>query len=697
MRCHLVLACVVAAMVLGCLHAPVEERLSLHNGETLEGPAQLEKDVFLLEDGTRVPRREVESIHFQTAGREALEGTGALASGGLTPLAQGLLARGQALGQAYPGVPGVILVDDGEFVYRDDGTSTYRYHFAGLVLKEDAKGWAQVSVGFTEGRSRVTVLFGRSVAPDGTVESIAPDALQVGAPSQEMAFFNPNRKVLSGLIPGLDVGSVVEYAYESERYNPDDPRLFSPGYFFQSGYPVVLSRARVTVPKDTPFHHVTHNFPNGVSGEPLVENVDGNTVFTWLLEDVPPLPQEPQMPPERDLVPMMSSSIFRDWDEVFAFEAALQERRIALTPEIEVQVEAITRGAASVEEKLARLYHWLQTNTRYVSIKGSLGSGMSGHTAQETFENRYGDCTDKAILFATMCQAIGVECYPITLLTNVTGQAVTEIPTIDGNHCINEVVLDGRSFYLDTTAQNFRYPYFRPDDHGATAMNAIRGDLRTIPVPDPSDNSRVSRLTLSLNADGDLKVQTSNEYTGTIEAGIRGYWKTVREDNRRLRMSEYVNSISPGGVLEDFTLSDLDDLSQQLTMAIDYALPRHAVRAKDLMYLRVPTLEREYTEVALDTRQFPIQYMTSEQRILEVDLRLPKGYRTKWLPPPLSFSSPYLEFDAAYEDHGDRVSYHETFRRLKRIVPVEDCPAYRDALRAIAAFSKKEIFLIQGD
>jgi len=694
----------VALMLTGCAHLPVPkaggavtETLRFYQGEDvadIEG-LTFNGETFKAGQGRTFARNDVQAVLFARKGNA---GAAAGKDGGadeLSPLAQSLLDRGQALAQAYPGVGGVILVDDGGFVYRADGTSTYRYHFAGQVLKEEMQAWAQVSYGFTEGRSRVRVLSARAVNPDGTVHVLPPDALDVGSPSEDMAFFNPNRKVLSGVIPGVEVGSIVEYEYEFENYNPEDPRLFSPGYYFQGREPVVFSRVSVRLPKDVPFNYVTRRFPEGLSDEPAIEDHGGERTYTWVAENMPPIVPEPLMPPEHDVVPMMDSSIFKDFKESFALLAELQKPRMQLTPEIQAKVDEIAAGAATIDDRIAAIYYWVQENTRYISIKGGLGSGMSGHTAAETFENRYGDCTDKAILFGTMCQAIGVTSYPIIVTTNDEGTATTEIPSFGGNHCISEVVVGDRNFYLDSTAQNYRYPYFRADDHGVFAINAIRGDIRQIPVPPPSDNQRKSHLDVTLDANGDVVVRTRNAYTGNIEAGVRGFWKQTREDNREARMADYVNSVSPGAVLEDFTLSDLADLRVPLTMSIDYTIPQHAIRAKDLMYLRLPTLDQDYGEVALESRRYPIVYYTTEEQILEIDLALPRGFRAKWMPPPLEIRTPYVEYDGRYEKADGKILFRQTFRRLERVVPVEEYPAYRDALRAIAEFSKKEIFVME--
>lgn len=684
-------------LLAGCVHAPVTEKLTSYQGEVVEAAKALTFDGVQFNGAgpDPVPRRDVQFIEWAVADSKKSATDGPAGAGGLTPLARSLIDRGRAMAQAFPGVGGVILVDDGVFTLLPDGTNTYRYHFAGLVLKEDMKSWAQISLGFTAGRSRMKLLFARIVAADGTVHTLDPAALEEGSPSENASFFNPNRKVMSGLIPGVEVGAIVEYAYEFEAYNPEDPRIFFPGWYFQGTEPVVFSRVKVTVPQDSPFHSITYQFPQGVDTAPAVEEDGRGRTYTWVLEDVPPFVEEPWMPPQPDVSPRMEGSVFADFADSFGFQRKLQEVRIKLTPEIEAKVAEITDGAQDTDAKLARLYHWIQENTKYISIKGSLSAGWSGHTAQETFDNRYGDCTDKSILFVTMCKAIGVTAYPIILKTNDAGRGVTEIPTIEGNHCITEIEFDDRRFYLDTTSQNYRYPYFRPDDHDAVAINAIRGDFQNIPVPPPEDNARHSQLTIYLEDNGDIRAETRNRYTGGVEAGIRGFWKSTREDSRPLRMADYVNSICPGAKLDDFTLFNLEDLSGQLSMNIDYNVPRYAIRAKDLMYLRLPTLERDYAEVALETRRHPIQYNTTELRGFDFRIVLPKGFRALWLPPTLEIDSPYLSFKAAYEDQGDVILFHETFRRLKRIVPVVDYPEYRDQLRAIAAFSKQEVFLTQ--
>ena len=676
--------------------APVLEDLVLFKGDPVEaaGKVKFDGQNFAVPGRGPVSRNDVQLIEFRLPDNRQ-QGAAEADPEALSPLAQSKLAAAGETGKQFPGVPGIVLVDDGEFTLRPDGSNTYRYHFAGLVLKEEQKGWAQVSVGFTEGRSRARILYARSVSPDGIVSTLSPDEIKVASPTQEMVFFNPHLKTLSGVVRGVEVGSVVEYEYEHDYYNPEDPRLFSPGFQFQGAEPVLFSRVKVYVPSGTTYNYMTRNFPDPALAEPVVEEKDGVKTYCWTLENMAPITSEPAMPPTEDIVPMMESSIFKSHQEVYDLLRQLQAARMVPTAQIEAAVNQITDGANLIDDKIARIYHWVQEKTRYISIKGSLGAGFSGHTADETFENRYGDCTDKAILFATMLKVVGVDSYPLIVQTNDAGTAITEIPTLSGNHCINEICVGDRSFYLDTTAQDYRYPYFRSDDHDIFALNAIRGDIKRIPVPMPSDNRRLSRLNVKLSPEGDVEVKTNTEYNGSVEAGVRGFWKSAREDSRPMLMAQYVNSISPGAILDNFTLSKLEDLIEPLVMTLDYRLPGHAIRTGGVMYLTMPTLERDYAEVSLESRKFPIQYMTTEERILEIDLAMPEGFKAKWLPAALEINNPYLDYSAKYEERDGHVVFRESFQRLQRIVPVKDYATYRDALRSISAFSKQEIFLTE--
>jgi transglutaminase-like putative cysteine protease len=532
--------------------------------------------------------------------------------------------RAQAAAEKHPGVESVLCLDYGQDTLTPEGQHTWRYHALVLVLTEEGREAADIQLGFTEGRSRRRVLFARSISPVGKSLWLDPATLKISTPAQEQRHLDTRRRVLSGRVPGVQVGSLVEYAHEYVLYNPDVPDYFFPGYYFQGETPYLDSIIDVRVPAGRSLNWTTKHVPEGAR-EPTRSTRGEYDVYRWAMHDQPPLVPEPSMPDKTDVVPQVHGSLFQDWDDLHQRTGGYQTERIEVTPEIQKLAEQIVGDATTADAKLARIYHWVQRKINYMSIKASRASGWAGHHATETLENGYGDCTDKAIVFASLAKAAGIRSYPVILKTNTEGAAVTDIPMPDANHCINVAYPDGKRRFLDATAENYRYPYFRADDHGVKAVIHIPGEITDIPVPPPDHNLRQSRQTLTLQPDGSAVCVERNAYTGPYEARVRGFWRSVPPTLHPRMMQQYLQRRCPGALCTDFELSDLDDLSEQLTMGIDYKVPGLATKTRDLYIVSPPGFDRQFPEAALQERTYAIEHQTSAGYETTVEVTPPEG------------------------------------------------------------------------
>jgi hypothetical protein len=111
------------------------------------------------------------------------------------------------------------------------------------------------------------------------------------------------------------------------------------------------------------------------------------------------------------------------------------------------------------------------------------------------------------------------------------------------------------------------------------------------------------------------------------------------------------------------------------------------------MIFAVPNFEMRFAEVSLEKRKFDIEYRTSALRTEHIDIKLPKGYMVKYLPPALRVQSPYIEFEIIYDQQGEDIEITRKLAILKRTVPVEDYDSYKKDLEKIAFSGKQKIFL----
>ncbi len=608
-----------------------------------------------------------------------------------------ILDRAHEAQAAFPDGEGIVLLDDGTDTLTQDGRQIYRYHFLGLVLTPKTIDWAQIAIGFEEERERVTIPLARCIAPDGTIAAADPAAVQVAEQKGDSTSFG-RAKVATLVVPQVTVGSIVEYVYEKETFDPFDKNIFEPSWSFQGAQPYWESILHIVLPEGKEVVYTSRNMPAGTE-KPTIETKEGRTTYAWRLEKLPGIVTEPDAPDTGDIVPRVGASIIKDWKYIYDWASGLEKQRMVATPELKAKVEELTGGAKDIDEKIARLYHFLQRDIRYVSIKGSMSSGWSGHPAAETFANHYGDCIDKSILLSTMLGVIGVDAYPVTIKTNDKETAIRDIPCLDANHAITEVHMGDRIFYLDPTHTDYRYPYFRADDHGVTAVNEILGTIRTIEVPPPDWNWNDYTVDVDLDVSGTAKVHVLAKYQGDYEAGVRANWRAVPERERAVRFQQYVARIVPGAKLLSWTMPDLDDLTKALQMEYTYQAERFWTEAGPIRILEVPGLTYVFAEAALTTRKYDVEFDTTKKTTHHVSIHLPQGFRAKALPGAADFSqtTPYAAYKGSYEEKDGTVVFTDDFERRARVVPAKDYAGYRGFCQSVSRFAAQKMFLIKRE
>ncbi|MFW6163373.1 MAG: DUF3857 domain-containing protein, partial [Planctomycetota bacterium] len=350
--CLVVGLCLVAACT-----APREQGptfvVTTWKGESLAGPLAVSEEAVRV-GGETVPRTAVKQV-VQKKGGIAAEAR----PEGFQPLPDADLAayrtRAQAAAKKHRGVKSILCLDYGEDSLMPNDDRLYRYHALVLVLKEEGREVADLTLGFREGRSTRRVFFARSIAPDGTVRWLAPSRMEVSTPSQAEQFVDTRRRVLSGRIPGVAVGSLVEFAYEYLNYRPEEPDYFFPSWFFAGEEPVLDSIVTMRVPKGRRLNWTTRNVPPEAR-EPQRSTEGDHEVYRWAMHDQPPLDPEPSMPDKADVVPVVHCSLFFDWDKLHERIGGFQRERIEVTPKIDKLAKEIVGDAKTDDEKVARIY-----------------------------------------------------------------------------------------------------------------------------------------------------------------------------------------------------------------------------------------------------------------------------------------------------------------------------------------------------
>lgn len=666
-------------------------RIELHSGKTIDTQVlEFNNDVLTTADDT-IGRGEIKEIVFSTQGGQE---TGTVAA---VKEVTDLIEQARQARNRFPDAKGILLVDDGRNILNEDGTRNYSYHMAYLVLSDSRKAYATFRHYYKEGENEVKIHFARVIKPDGRVLELDQSTIRIETPPREDIVFFGKGKWVTFTLQGVEIGDIVEYSYEDIDFNPWNKDFFDAGFFFRGEDPFIHSRLTVDVPESEPMKWKAYNMPEGF-GTPTIQIADGRKTYTWTTSFMEPYVPEPSAPPEGDFLTRVDLTNQVSWDKIYDWYAAFQNERMKINPEIQKLVDSLTVGFETVDDKIAAIYYWVQQNIRYISIKGSASSGVSGHPAEYTLKQGFGDCTDKAILFSTLLRAAGVDADPVYVGTNdEVAMLDPEIPGYYGNHCITEVTLSDTNFYLDATGGSdggfSRYPSFNANDHGIYAVNAQKRKVELIPVPDPSQETREYNLALEIDEQGTITVRYQSFYVGDYETGLRYFWTYFsRAQDRRLLFEQMVKSESPDAELLEYDLENVDDISKQLSLRITYRIPNYVKFAGPVAIIYLPEIARRlsFDELGLERRKLPLVYTSSEGIKHNVTLKLPDSWNTEYVPGEISLEMPEVSYHAQYAEDG-LIRFEDAFSRPVRLIQPDIYPRYRELLNQVTNYHKKPI------
>ncbi|MGH9866659.1 MAG: DUF3857 domain-containing protein [Candidatus Polarisedimenticolia bacterium] len=376
------------------------------------------------------------------------------------------------------------------------------------------------------------------------------------------------------------VGDVVAWEYVSKSR----PEALQTSWEFGGGAPTLLSRFGVKTPPDWTMRHELLN-----AGDlSPARNDEGYLV--WEMRDIPGLPDEPMRVPDDDLVPRVLVAYaprsekadprqFDTWESVARWYAGIATSQVASDDVL--RRKAAELGAVGPVLGFARSLRYLDT---------ALGrSTAEPHPAPQILRNMFGDCEDKAILSIALLKEIGVEAWPVLVLTRDDGLVLKSFPGVNAfNHAIVAVrasgelsalpsAIDagkaGRIVLFDPTSSMTALgdlPYYLQGTSGVLA-HPEHGGLIELPRLDPALSSRTSRIDLTFEADR-LQARATVVHEGQYAVGWRHHYDEVRGEKRREDLERRLTSRFPNVKVGRLDLQNAETPEAPLRMETELSM-----------------------------------------------------------------------------------------------------------------------------
>lgn len=490
--------------------------------------------------------------------------------------------------------------------------------------------YSKVDIPFTKG-IRVKDISARVIKPDGSIMPLA----KADVFDREIVKTDKVKvKAKSFAVPGIEPGVVLEYRYQE---------VYSGG---------TAEDMRMVFQHDVPIRNITYYFKPWESSRYLTFNMnekrfekDKGGFYKATLENVPAIEEEPHMPPEdevRSWLLLYYTQRHKDtatdfWSRFGGYIVAQQGVRDTLKPGKELKAAAaeIAAGAASDDEKLAKLFDFCKTMVRNITYDTSLTDEQKeeikpNNSTSNTYKKLQGTAVEINELFASLAAALGYE----TRLA-YGGDKSEKFFNVNQAH---------ESFIHFTGVAvkvNERWQFYSPGDlfvpRGMLAWNEEDTAVLLLGHKDyTTSNTPISRPEKSMERrTGKFKLHEDGTFEGTVSIEYTGHLSTKKKlDNykesaakREENLKEMIRARLGTAELSNVSIENVADPEKPFVYRFNVRVPNYAQRTGRRIILQPGVFEFGTTPVFTSaTRKYPIFFHHSWSEHDSIEIELPKGF-----------------------------------------------------------------------
>ena len=507
-------------------------------------------------------------------------------------------------------------------------TMIYSHYVRVKIFTERGRErFSKMDIPFSKGK-KVEGVAARVIKPDGTIIDLKPEDIF----EREIAKAGKEKvQAKSFAVPGIEPGVIVEYQYKEILKNDSasGERLW-----FQRDIPMQNVTYYVRPYEDSNLSFNSYNMPDGT----FHKDKKGYQVGT--MTNVPAYKEEPYMPPDDEVrkwvyLQYTGLATLFQWGSLSLAWTEILKRLSKPNKEVKLKAAELTAGAANDEEKVRRIYEFVQKNIKNISFDRSLTEEQIEKAdvkdADDALRRGMGTSVHVELLFASLTKAAGFEVSMV--LSGDRSENFfdpNKYPYRSFIHpaCIAvKVGTEWRYFNPGTPYLPFGRLIWYEEDTRAMLINDNSWVWQKTPLSTYDKSPSIRSGKFNLLADGTLEGTAKIQYDGqeAITRRRSEYRDSAakREDSIKDEIKKRISTAE----ISDLKIENFDDNSKPLTYSFKVSVPGYAQKAGKRLIFQPGFFETGSNPVfSSATRTYDIffPYPWSEEDSLEI--KLPNGY-----------------------------------------------------------------------
>jgi len=492
----------------------------------------------------------------------------------------------------------------------------------------------------------------------------------------------------------------VEYTYEIDLKQT----LFLPSWSHESDNTSYENSVFIVkTPVGYPLRFKEYNLPTSV----IKTSQDGKDVYTWSLSNLKARTKEPLSSisiPDYPLVVLAPKNFVVDetkgsaesWKELGMWVSTLIDKEDKLPETTVNKIKSITAGCKSDYEKVKKVYEYMQSKTRYVSIQVGIG-GWKPLSADIVDKYSYGDCKALSNYTKALLSSIGIKSHYICVDAGASAQNINkDFPTYHFNHVMLCVPIEKDTLWLECTSQRkpcgFNGDF--TDDRDVLLIDGENSRLVHTRSYTASENciNRVSKIILNDEMTGEASVKT--HYNGLCYDVIAPIY--YADNNEKLKTTTERIEL-PSFTLNKFNYIENRGTTPSFDETLNITITNYIQKLTgNIALLRLNFLNR-LSNIPDKVRNRKTDmcirrpYMENDTAIYQ----LPKQFEVTELPSKSEISSKFGKYTAKSIHKDGLINYVRHFELYKGFYPAEAYSEFREFLEEVATADAAVASLMQ--
>ncbi|MFC0771708.1 DUF3857 domain-containing protein [Terrimonas alba] len=495
----------------------------------------------------------------------------------------------------------------------------------------------------------------------------------------------------------------IEYDIEIENKST----LFFPMWSPQGGEGLSVENSSVSMisPADYNIRFKSFNY----TGAPAVTQEKNNKVMTWSAKNMAAVINEPYSPlwHEMTTVVVFGPTDFqmedykgnmKNWQDFGKFVYSLKQGRDQLPDNVKQAVHGIADGIRNPREKIAKLYEYMQKNTRYISIQLGIG-GWQPFDAKDVAAKAYGDCKALTNYMYSILKEVNIPSYYSLVRAGKYANYITDdFPSQQFNHVILCVPLQKDTVWLECTSQTMPAGYLGDftADRPALLIDENGGKLIRTPKYGIKENRQVRNIKAVLEDNGTLNIKADSKYSGLQQDDIHGMINALSKEKVKEHLHEQL----------DFSTYDINqfDYKEQksslpfINETLDITVSNYATITGKRLFIQPNVMTRSGRKLSPDsTRKYDIQLGFEYTDVDSVEIELPKGYTIESMPKDVAVASQFGKYNSSVKLKDNKLYYYRTIEHNSGRYPAKQYADLVNFYLAIYKADRSKVVLVKNE